>query len=94
MIQGNGERSVTIQLGCMAAYGLWVLTIALLSLGTWLDSVTWQNWGLGCSAAAATATIRSYAVNTNRNMRILFELGVDKGRSESGATPLRPPMPR
>lgn len=96
MIQGNGERSVTIRLGCMAAYTLWVVTLALLSIGTWVESLSCQVWGLGASAAAATATIRSYFVNTNRLMRTIFELGVDKGRADAmaAATPLRPPVPR
>lgn len=93
MINGTGEKSITINLGCVAAYGFWLLTVLLLAIGTVLEHMTWQNWGLACSAAAATATIRSYFVNTNRMMRNVFELGVDKGRSEA-PTPLRPPVPR
>lgn len=79
----------------MTAYCLWVATVALLTIGTWLGGFHWMAWGLGCSAAAATATIRQYAVNTNRLMRLCFEHGRDQGRADTAtATPLRPPLPR
>lgn len=88
MVRDTDERSITIRVGCVAAYGLWILTVALLATGTHFDSVTWQNWGLAGSALAATATIRSYFTAQNRILRNVFELGVDKGRSE-GVSQLR-----
>lgn len=93
MIKGTNERSVTIRLGCAVAYGLWLLAVVLLMVGTWADSAIWQNWGLCSSAAAATATVRCYFVTSNRLMRAAFEYGREQGRSEM-PTPIRPPVPR
>lgn len=84
----NDEKSITIRLGCLAAYGLWIATVALLAIGTHMDSVTWQSWGLAGSAMAATATIRNYFVTQNHMLRAAFEYGREQGRTE-GPTPLR-----
>ena len=79
------DRSVS--LGCVVAYGLWAATVALLLVGTLFHGLTWQNWGLACSAGAATATVRQYFVRQNRMMRNAFELGRD---AAVAATPLHP----
>lgn len=75
------DREVSI--GCVVAYVLWGCVLLLLTLGWWLDEPHLGQFGLAASAAAATATIRSYFVRQNRMMRNAFELG----RDSAGATP-------
>lgn len=65
----------SISLGCFAAYGLWTAALALMIGGTLLTEYTPQNWGLVCSAAAATATIRQYFVRQNRMLRNVLSPG-------------------
>lgn len=66
-----------VNLGCLVAYTLWgsVLAIVLWSIGS--RDVYLATLGCALSAAAATATVRSYFVASNRMMRNAFELGRD-----------------
>lgn len=82
MLGETYERSVTIKLGCIVAYGFWTATVVFLGIGTWIGNIAWQNWGLGFSAAAATATMRQYLVAQNRMLRNAFEFGREKGQAE------------
>lgn len=87
MHRGTEERTVNIRVGCAAAYVLWGMAFGLMLIGTWLSSVTWQNWGLVVTGLAVTATVRQYFVSTNRMMRAAFDYGREQGRAD--VTPLR-----
>lgn len=81
------EKHIT--LGCLAAYGLWSLSLALLVTGTVVGLLTKDETlamvimahALVCSAAAATATIRRFFVYQNKMVRNAFELGRDSADS-------------
>jgi len=59
----------SINLGCVVAYMLWAVVVSFLALGLILDNAGVGQIGLAASAAAATATIRSYFVRSNQIMR-------------------------
>ena len=68
-----------ISAGCVVAYGLWVCVVTLLATAWAVNSEGLGRVGLAMSAAAATATIRSYFVRTNKMIRSAFELGREAG---------------
>lgn len=74
-----------ISVGCAVAVGLWGAVVALLAAGTATGDVRLGVYGLACSAAAATASIRCYHVTTNRMLRDAFELGRESARVEDGS---------
>ena len=78
----------TISINCLAAFGLWGLTVVLIFAGTVValvgDSTEYlavaiglMAHGLACSAAAATVSIRYMFKKQARFMRSAFELGRD-----------------
>lgn len=64
-----------VSFGCVVAYAMWALVVVLLVLEWTLECESIGRTALALSAAAATATIRSYFVRQNRLMRDAFELG-------------------
>lgn len=71
------DRTLNINLGCVAAWCAWVAAFTLI-LGGWvLDYPPPSRLGLGLSALAATLTIRCYFVRQNEMLRNAFELGRD-----------------
>lgn len=78
----------TVSIGCLAAIGLWGLTVLLILAGTIVGLVdddrdhlaivlSLMAHGLACSAAAATVSIRYMFNKQNRLLRSAFELGRD-----------------
>ncbi len=67
----------SINLGCVVAYALWAAVVLFLGLGLILDNAHVGQIGLGASAAAATATIRSYFVKSNQIVRNTMALRND-----------------
>jgi hypothetical protein len=74
----------SINLGCVVAYALWAAVVLFLGLGLLLDNPHVGQIGLAASAAAATATIRSYFVRSNQIMRNTIAL-----RSEGSVRSVR-----
>lgn len=78
-------RDRQVNLGCVVAVILWVITIGLMTSGTlvgllgsrdhWPIVLMLVGYGLMFSAAAATASIRSYVLANQQLMRDAFELG-------------------
>lgn len=66
-----GVQDKTVSVGCMVAIVLWTLTIVLLGMSVALANDNVGRIGLALSAAAATATIRTYFVRQNQLMRAL-----------------------
>lgn len=69
-----------VSFGCVVAYVMWTLVVVLLAIAWALDDEAIGRTALALSAAAATATIRSYFVRQNQLMRNAFELGRDVTR--------------
>lgn len=69
------DRSVS--LGTVVAWGLWLAVVALLLTAAIAESILVANIACATSAAAATATIRGYFCNYNRDMRNAFNAGRD-----------------
>lgn len=86
----------SISLGCIAAYGLWGLSVTLLVWSVVASSlsprtfVTMQNAAVVFAAGGGVATIRSYFVAQNRMMRNAFDLAKDAAPADRVPTPLRP----
>lgn len=66
-----------VNLGCVIAASLWAITVAVLLLSLHGRNVYLATMACALSVAAATATIRTYFVNSNRMMRNAFDLGRD-----------------
>jgi hypothetical protein len=66
-----------INLGCVVAYLLWGVVVTFLAAGLILRDQHIGQIGLGASAAAATATIRSYFVKSNQLLRNSLALRAD-----------------
>lgn len=66
-----GVQDKTVSVGCMVAIVLWTLTVILLGISVALANDNVGRIGLALSAAAATATIRTYFVRQNQLMRAL-----------------------
>lgn len=73
-----------VNLGCVVAYALWSLSASAL-LAAWMNECVMLA-ALACvlSGGAATATIRTYFVYSNRMIRNAFELGRDAGSGGGG----------
>lgn len=74
----------SINLGCVVAYSLWAAVVLFLGLGLIMDNPHVGQIGLAASAAAATATIRSYFVKSNQIIRNTLAL-----RGEGGVRSVR-----
>lgn len=81
-------KTKQVDLGCVVAIGLWIATLVCITgamiIGYISDEVTpavigSASIGLATSAAAATATIRSYFVRMDRKVDQFFQLGADYG---------------
>ena len=79
---GLGDRELRVKVGCLVAYGLWVLAVTLLCFAMCQESWMLAVWGLATTGGAATATIRMYFVAQNQMMRRAFEYGREQGRAD------------
>lgn len=69
-----------ISAGCLVAYSLWIVALALLILSWVLACEQLGHAAMVAAAAAGTATIRQFFVDQNRYIREAFELGRDSVR--------------
>ena len=79
----------TVSLTCVAAIGLWVLTLVLIFTGSLVaivsdggqlpTAIALLAHGLASSAAAATMSIRMMIRKQNNLLRDAFRLGEDRG---------------
>ena len=77
---GKGRTEVTdrpVNLGCVIACCLWGVTVGALLVSLFERDVYLATVACAASAAAATATVRTYFVYSNRLIRNAFELGRD-----------------
>lgn len=86
------DRALNVSLGCVTAWALWTVTVALLVVSWFTVDPRYGHTGLTLSAAAATATIRAYFVRQQRLLRTVFELARDDASSGLHAVP--PPRVR
>lgn len=64
----------TISASCVAACGLWALSVMVIGTGWIVGDAHLGQMGLAAAAAAATATVRGYFVTQNRIIRNGYEL--------------------
>lgn len=60
-----------ISFGCVAAYGLWSLSVALWGVSVFVDKRPIVSLAILVAMAASTATVRSYMVSQHRRLRAL-----------------------
>ena len=76
------DKSLSIPLYPAMSYSTWLAMVALLTLGTWLDSFSLIGWGLGASALAATLSIRCFVCGMGRQIAAAYDLGRQRGQSD------------
>ena len=62
----------------IAAWGLGLLSLALLAAGTVLGVDALCDWGVAVSAAAATAVVRSFFLQQELAIRNAYRIGQDQ----------------
>lgn len=75
------DRNLSISTGCLIAYGMWVVAVALLIVGAWVDNRPTSSFGLVVAAAAATATVRTYLSQQTRLLTAAYQAGRESVRS-------------